>query len=288
MKIFVTIGTQAPFGRLISWVTEYADMRGTEVSVQDADSILSEEGLEKRMLWADVIVAHAGIGTLIRARAMHKRLLMVPRLARLGEQRNDHQLDTCAFVREYGLAEVIETKEDLFNSLDSLSIQVENGGLHRRYETPRISKPFSLNLDCRKVMAVSSFGGHTVELHQCMKSSSMASLVTVCTGGKCDYCIDNFSRMDAWKIMKAVFQMIRIIRKERPDVVASTGAAPGLVAIAIAWVMGIKTIWIDSVATRSKLSLSGRMVKPFCKEYYVQWPELAKGKIKYNGNVLGV
>lgn len=288
MKIFVTIGTQAPFSRLDDWMNEYAETYNVDIYLQNMDSMLSEDGMENCMLWADVIVAHAGIGTLIKARGLSKRLVIVPRLARLGEQRNDHQLDTCAFVREYGLAEVVETKKELFEYLDAQCAICENGELSRRYETPRMTRCFQLDLDGKKVMAVSSFGGHTVELRQCLIMTKTDTLVKVCTGGECDYRIDDFSRSDAWKIVKVVSQMWRIIRKEKPDVVISTGAAPGLVAIVVAWTMGIKTVWIDSIATRRKLSLSGRLVKPFCSEYYVQWPELAKGRIKYKGNVLGI
>lgn len=288
MKVFVTIGTQAPFSRLEKWMSEYADSHNVDLDVQNMDSMLSEEGVENRILWADVIVAHAGIGTLIKSRSLRKRLVIVPRLARLGEQRNDHQLDTCAFVREYGLAEVAEAKEELFRYLNAQRALLDKGESNRRYESPRMSQCFQLNLEGKKVIAVSSFGGHTVELRQCLIMTKMYSLVKVCTGGECDYHIDDFSRSDAWRIVKVAYQMLRIIHKEKPDVVISTGAAPGLVAIVVAWTMGIKTIWIDSIATRSKLSLSGRLVKPFCTEYYVQWPELAKGRIKYNGNVLGI
>lgn len=288
MKIFVTIGSQAPFPRMEKWVNEYAVTHNVDIYVQNMDSMLSEEGMEMRILWADVIVAHAGIGTLIKARSMRKRIVIVPRLARLGEQRNDHQLDTCTFVREYGLAEVAETKEELFDYLDAQCALSESGELNRRYEAPRVSKFFQLDLDGKKVMAVSSFGGHTVELKHCLLMSKFGSKVNVCTGGVCDYRIEDFSRSDAWRIVKVMGQMWRVMRKEKPDVVISTGAAPGLVAIVVAWAMGIRTIWVDSVATRCKLSLSGRLVKPFCNEYYVQWPELAKGRIKYNGNVLGI
>ena len=288
MKIFVTIGTQAPFCRLIEWVNEFAEVHSIDLCIQNMDSMLSEEEMEKRMLWADVIVAHAGIGTLIEARRLRKRLIVVPRLARSGEQRNDHQLDTCAFVREYGLAEVAETKEELFEYLEERNVSIEKGDSPHRYETPRMSRYFQLNLENQKVLSVSSFGGHTVELHQCLKMSKMGSLVMACTGGECDYLIDDFSRTDVWKILRVMRQVWRIIRKEKPDVLISTGAAPGLAAIVVARAMGITTIWIDSIATRSKLSLSGRLVKPFCKEYYVQWPELARGRIKYMGNVLGL
>lgn len=288
MKIFVTIGTQAPFARLVEWMDEYAEAHSVEIYVQGTDFMLSDEGVEERMLWADVIVAHAGIGTLIKARSLGKRLVIVPRLARLGEQRNDHQLDTCAFVREYRLAEVAESKAELFEYLDSQSAVVESGEQVRRYEAPRVSRCFSLKLDDKIVLAVSSFGGHTVELRHCLAMSGANTVVTVCTGGECDCRIADFSRSNAWRIVKVACQMWRIVHREKPDVVVSTGAAPGLVAIVVAWMKGIRTIWIDSVATRRKLSLSGRLAKPFCKEYFVQWPGLAKGKIKYEGNVLGV
>lgn len=290
MKLFVTIGTQSSFPRLIDWVQEYAINNNIEIYIQDTSVIQSEECILDRMKWADIIVAHAGIGTIIKSCILGKNLVVVPRLAHLGEQRNNHQLETCDFIREYGIAKVVENKHDLFDYLNAQSISKKDAEKAHRTNllTTIKNQNFHIDLSGKKVIAVSSFGGHTVELNEILSTMRFFHIVRVCTNGKYDYHIDDFSRSNFWIVFKVVFQMWQIIKKENPDAIISTGAAPGLVAIVVAWLLGKETIWIDSVATRSKLSLSGRLVKPFCDFFYVQWPELSNDKIKYIGNVLGL
>lgn len=41
------------------------------------------------------IISHAGIGTILNAQKFQKPIILVPRLARFKEHRNDHQLATC-------------------------------------------------------------------------------------------------------------------------------------------------------------------------------------------------
>ena len=57
----------------------------------------------------------------------------------------------------------------------------------------------------------------------------------------------------------------------------STGAAPGLMALAVAkLVAGSRTVWIDSIANSERLSLSGRLARPVADAWLVQWPHLAR------------
>jgi len=68
--------------------------------------------------------------------------------------------------------------------------------------------------------------------------------------------------------------------------VISTGAAPGLMALMAAKILGIKTIWIDTIASAEKLSLSGRIALKFVDRLYTQWPDLSGPKVIYAGNIL--
>jgi exopolysaccharide biosynthesis glucuronosyltransferase PssD len=74
---------------------------------------------------------------------------------------------------------------------------------------------------------------------------------------------------------------------ERPDVVISTGAAPGFFAIRLGRLMRARTIWIDSVANIEKMSLSGELVCGKADLVLTQWPHLAReGAPLYKGSVL--
>lgn len=104
--IFVTVGTQLPFDRLISAIDAWAGAdKDREVFAQIGPSRLRPRNIQSaefvsphectaRMLAASVVVAHAGMGTILTALEMGKPLLVMPRRAALGEHRNDHQLAT--------------------------------------------------------------------------------------------------------------------------------------------------------------------------------------------------
>jgi UDP-N-acetylglucosamine:LPS N-acetylglucosamine transferase len=84
-----------------------------------------------------------------------------------------------------------------------------------------------------------------------------------------------------------VFQVLRVLVRERPELVISTGAAPGCLAIALGRLLGARTIWLDSIANVERLSVSGRLVRPFCDLWLTQWPHLAaRGGPAFAGRVL--
>jgi hypothetical protein len=68
--------------------------------------------------------------------------------------------------------------------------------------------------------------------------------------------------------------MWRIIARERPDVIVSTGAAPGYLAIRIGRVLGVATVWLDSIANVEKVSLSGSRAGRSVELWLTQWPHL--------------
>jgi hypothetical protein len=79
-----------------------------------------------------------------------------------------------------------------------------------------------------------------------------------------------------------------IILRERPDVIISTGAAPGYFAL---WIgrrlLGARTIWIDSIANVDRLSLAGAKAGRVADLWLTQWPHLAKpGGPAFAGAVL--
>ena len=62
---------------------------------------------------ARLIVAHSGIGTIITAMQQQKPVIIFPRIAALGEHRNEHQLATAEKMKEAGWVYVANTKEEL-------------------------------------------------------------------------------------------------------------------------------------------------------------------------------
>lgn len=102
--IFVTVGTQLPFPRLMREMDRIAgrlcepviaqtceDTRYTNLIVEPYMSAARYNEVVER---ARIIVAHAGIGTVMAARQYGIPAILVPRRADLGEHRNDHQIGT--------------------------------------------------------------------------------------------------------------------------------------------------------------------------------------------------
>ncbi len=130
--IFVCVGTQLAFDRLVAGVDEWAGAApGRRVFAQigptrlrprhiEYASFLSPEECAARMHEARAIVAHAGAGTILTALEIGKPVLVMPRRAALGEQRNDHQLATAARFAELGQVSVALDESELPGRLDEL------------------------------------------------------------------------------------------------------------------------------------------------------------------------
>jgi UDP-N-acetylglucosamine transferase subunit ALG13 len=100
--IFATTGTQLPFPRLIAAldalaatlpepiIAQIGPDRGRYDNLQTHESLTPAE-FDEMFTEARVIVAHAGIGTILSARRHRCPLILVPRRADLNEHRNDHQ-----------------------------------------------------------------------------------------------------------------------------------------------------------------------------------------------------
>ncbi len=130
--IFVTVGTQSSFDRLIAWVDDWAHERGREdVFAQIGPSqrppthiaweqFVGPARYRQLVAGATAIVGHAGMGTIIAAAQFEKPLLVVPRLAAEGEHRNDHQVATARQFSHKGRMLVADSREACFSGLDRL------------------------------------------------------------------------------------------------------------------------------------------------------------------------
>jgi UDP-N-acetylglucosamine:LPS N-acetylglucosamine transferase len=133
-------------------------------------------------------------------------------------------------------------------------------------------------------MAVSSGGGHWVELRRIRAAFADTEVFYVSTDPAADpdldgryYVVRNVTRRSRLAFLVVVWQVFRILMQERPDVVVTTGAAPGFVALVAAkLVLRSRTLWIDSIAASEKLSLSARLVRPVADVRLVQWRHLAR------------
>ncbi len=130
--IFVTVGHQMPFDRLLRLVDMWAEKSGcTDIFAQIGASdyipknfqsrpFLSVDEFERYLSESTVIVAHAGTGTIIKTLYLRKALLVLPRLSALGETRNDHQVGTARHFSETGQILMADGDNDFLDKMDTL------------------------------------------------------------------------------------------------------------------------------------------------------------------------
>ncbi len=135
----------------------------------------------------------------------------------------------------------------------------------------------------KRVLAVASGGGHWVQLLRMRPAFAHHEVHFVTTNAAYakDVSAPLHTVLDAssWTKLRLVWmflQMFWLVLRLRPDVVFTTGAAPGLAAIVCGRAMGAKTIWVDSIANSEQVSRSGRHAGRVAHVWLTQWPALAR------------
>lgn len=143
----------------------------------------------------------------------------------------------------------------------------------------------NVNLASKKVLAVASGGGHWVQLLRLRPAFEHHNVIYMTTNAdyakdvSCELVTVTDANLDekmklARMFIDVLIQLLRI----RPDIVITTGAAPGFAAIFLGRLLGAKTIWVDSIANSEELSKSGKEAHRFAHVWLTQWEHLAQPK----------
>lgn len=146
------------------------------------------------------------------------------------------------------------------------------------------------------VLAIASIGGHWIQLLRLMPLfnvstndvtfiSTWANVEKMVDGHRY-YAVPDANRHNKFNLLRCGFAVFSIIFSSRPQVIITTGAAPGLFGILAGRILGIKTVWIDSIANVEKLSLSGHIALKVADRVYTQWEHLSNRKVVFAGNIL--
>lgn len=126
--ILLTVGTQLPFCRLVSaldsWCAEHPEheafgqigpigkrhYRPRNIRWTDFETPAS---LASKIEMSTLVVAHAGMGTIISCLLSGKPIVIMPRRSDLQEQRNDHQVATAHRLTRFPLVKVAWHEEEL-------------------------------------------------------------------------------------------------------------------------------------------------------------------------------
>ena len=146
-----------------------------------------------------------------------------------------------------------------------------------------------------RVLAVASGGGHWVQLRRLLPAFEGCELVftTVDAAYRDDveparlHVVNDANKTTKWALALLAARMFGVVLRERPDIVVSTGAAPGLFGVIFGKFLRARTIWVDSLANVERMSLSGRLARRFADLWLTQWPHLATPNgPRYEGSVL--
>jgi UDP-N-acetylglucosamine transferase subunit ALG13 len=150
--IFVTVGGQLPFERLVRAVDAWAASRGrSDVFVQTGGGAYQPEHARFAASLAPVdfraalgearaVVAHAGMGTILSALELGKPLLVLPRRARYHETRNDHQVETARRFAARGMLTAAFEEDELAGLLDRVESQPTPERISRSAPAPILAR----------------------------------------------------------------------------------------------------------------------------------------------------
>jgi UDP-N-acetylglucosamine:LPS N-acetylglucosamine transferase len=145
------------------------------------------------------------------------------------------------------------------------------------------------------ILAIASGGGHWQQLLRLRPAFEGERTIYVTTdaayakdvSGSELFVVTDANRDVPLKLVRSAVEVLWKVMRTRPDVVISTGAAPGLLGILFGRLVGARTIWVDSIANAGKPSLSGRIASKIAHIALTQWPHLAATRgLSYHGSIL--
>ena len=138
--IFVTIGSMFPFDRMIramdAWAADAG--QGEEILAQIGDGAFEP----RHMTWvrrldrpdyaaavarSRLVVAHAGIGSIVSAAEIGKPIVVLPRRVTFGEHTSDHQVETVSRLHGRPGVHVAETEGDLADCIAAVAAAAVHG-----------------------------------------------------------------------------------------------------------------------------------------------------------------
>ena len=145
------------------------------------------------------------------------------------------------------------------------------------------------------VLAVASGGGHWVQMQRLAGAFAGAEVHYATTdasargtvGAGRVHVYPDANKDTPLLLLACLARLAWIVVRVRPDVVISTGAAGGFLAIRIARLFGARTMFIDSIANARELSISARLALGVADRVLSQWPRVAElTGAEYRGAVL--
>lgn len=145
------------------------------------------------------------------------------------------------------------------------------------------------------MLAVSSGGGHWVQMRRLSPAFRGAEVHYATTDATASdlfeeariHVFPDANKDTPIRLALCLIRLAYIVVRLRPQVVVSTGAAAGFLAIRLARLFGARTMFIDSIANARQLSISARLSVGVADRVLSQWPGVAVlSGAEYRGAVI--
>jgi len=127
MNIFVTIGTKDyPFDRLIKAMDKNGVVMQIGKSIKPKEAtyfeFLKKQEVYDLMNWSDVIVCHAGTGTLMEAIDSGKKIVVVPRQKKYKEHIDDHQAQFAKYLAKHFKIKIVNDEKKIWSAIKNSTV----------------------------------------------------------------------------------------------------------------------------------------------------------------------
>lgn len=138
----------------------------------------------------------------------------------------------------------------------------------------------------QRIIAIASAGGHWQQLmllrpaYESHKMTYMTTLAGLAERFDATpaHVVPDCNRHTVLRMVAATLAIGWHMMRVRPHVVITTGAMPGLIALALGRAIGARTIWVDSVANAERMSASGKLARRVAHLRLSQWQGVAEAE----------
>ena len=145
-----------------------------------------------------------------------------------------------------------------------------------------------------KICLTCSHGGHLNEMLQLSEAFTGHDTFYFCYDAETTRSLPNVTLVpnmarNPVEFAKNLIRVFRLFRKERPDLIVSTGAEIALPVVLVGKFFRAKVLYIECGAQVVHPSFTGRVMYWVADEFYVQWPELLRvygGRARFVGSLI--
>lgn len=143
-----------------------------------------------------------------------------------------------------------------------------------------------MDISKAKVCVPTSSGGHLTHMRMLMPVLERAAdrfwvtfdkedANTALEGERVYHCFFPTNR-NVRNTLRNTLLAVRVLRRERPDLIVSSGAAIAVPFFLVGKLLGAKTVYVEVFDRVDAPTLTGRLVRRLADLFVVQWPEMTR------------